>query len=340
MKIKVIQKIGALLLTALCAANTTSAQTEVEDLFKANPVDAGKLIGAYLNPLQKGIGTGLNSGWSHTAKTKGQFRFEIRVSVAGANVPTSDRTYDVRNLSLSNIRPVNPSATTGPTAFGDDNIGSEMEVYSGNTSLTRFNLPQGLGFNVVPTPQIQATLGVVKNVDLMVRYVPSIKISEDGGKIDMFGAGMKVAALPLLLGDAYNKVPFDVAASFGFAKIKFNLPIDVNQGKYNNQRIESDFNGYHFEAMISKKLSVFTPFASLGFQSSSSNINALGTYEFDNGATQPTYNDPIKLNQEDFNGVRASVGFQFKLAFFKLYGSYTAFGYNTFNAGISFGTGN
>lgn len=342
MKLNYTGIIAFTFILTLCLNKLSHAQTHVEDLFKANPSDAGKLIGAYLSPLQKGLGTGLNSGWTHTAKTKGFLRFELRISVAGAQVPTGDRTFDVRGLNLSNIRPVNPAFTTGPTAFGDDREGAEMEVYSGTTSITRFNLPQGLGFNIVPTPQIQATVGVHKNVDLMVRYVPSIKISDDEGKVDMFGAGAKVEALPLIMGDASDKVPVDVAASFGFSKVNFTLPIDVSQGKYQNQRIESTFNGYHFEAIVSKKLAFFTPFVSLGYQTSDSKLDALGTYEFYNGNPPAitVSNDPIKLKQADFSGLRTSVGFQLKLAFFKLYGSYTSFGYNTINAGISFGTGN
>lgn len=333
-------KAFALILFSIFALTFKSvAQQDVEALFKANPQDATKLIGAYLNPLMKGIGTGLNSGWYHTAKSKGTFKFEVRISAAGALVPTSDQSYDVNKLGLTNIRPVNSSVSIGPTAFGEDKLGAEVEVHSNNISLTKFRLPQGLGFNIVPTPQIQLTFGLPKNIDVMARYVPSIKINDEG-KVGMFGLGAKVELLPLLMSNTAEKVaPFDVSFGFGYSHVNFDLALDVNNGKYKDQKIESKFSGFNMDATISKKLAVFTPFASLGYQTSTSKLNALGTYEFDNGIAKPVYTNPISINDDNFNGMRATVGFQLKLAFFKLYSSYTAFKYNTVNAGISFGVG-
>ena len=51
------------------------AQDDIGDLFKGGPEDASKLVHAYINPLFKGLGTGLNSGWTNTAKAKKPLRF-------------------------------------------------------------------------------------------------------------------------------------------------------------------------------------------------------------------------------------------------------------------------
>lgn len=325
-----------LLLAALSAGYSAQAQSGVEDLFKAGPADATKLINAYMSPMFKGLGSGLNSGWSHTAKSKGLFKFELRISGSGAFVPPANQTYDVSKLNLTNITPVVPGQTTGPTAFGIEEQGAEMKI---NNSSTTFYLPEGLGFHMVPTPLLQATLGLPKNIDLMVRLVPNIKTSDDGGKVGMFGLGAKVEVLPLFMGDRGSDMPFDVAFEIGYAKINFDLPISVNGGS--NQRIEAKFNGFHADAIISKKLFIFTPFASVGFQTANSNLLALGSYKFDTGPTaSPSYTDPIKIKQNDLGGLRASAGFQLNLAILKVFGSYTLAEYNTLNAGISFGIGN
>ncbi len=339
MNSKIIKTSFFILVSSISLSLKTYAQEDVGDLFKANPADATKLVGAYLNPLMKGIGTGLNSGWTHTAQTKGAFKFELRISAAGAMVPKIDQTYDVNKLGLTNIRPVNPSVSTGPTAFGDDREGAEVEVYSGNISSTRFNLPQGLGINIVPTPQIQLTLGLPKNIDVMARFVPSIKVTEDGGKVGMFGVGAKVEILPLVMGKNALKAPVDIALGLGYSEINFELPLDVNNGQYDDQIIKSKFSGFNMDATVSKKLLFFTPFVSLGYQTSSSDLNAYGTYRFDNGLAQPVYTDPVSIKQDAFSGFRATAGFQLKFGFFKVFGSYTAFEYNTLNAGIALGFG-
>ena len=310
------------------------AQSGVEDLFKGGSADATKLVGAYMNPLFKGLGSGLNSGWSHTAKSKGTLKFELRISATGAFVPSAGQSYDVNKLNLTNISPVVPGSSTGPTAFGNDQQGSLMKI---NGTTTPFNLPEGLGFHIVPTPQIQATLGLPKHIDVMLRYVPNIKISNDGGKVGMFGLGAKVELMPLFMGDKASNLPFDLAFEMGFAHIKFALPISANGGA--NQKIDAKFNGFHSDVIISKKLLFFTPFASVGYQSANTKLLALGTYSFDTPSGPQSITDPINIDQKDLGGLRATAGFQIKLAFFKIFGSYTAAEYNTVNAGISFGIG-
>ncbi|RYE56297.1 MAG: hypothetical protein EOP48_08320 [Sphingobacteriales bacterium] len=302
MKLKFTMIRTALFAGMLILAVTARSQNEVGDLFKSGPADASKLVNAYLNPLFKGLGSGLNSGWSHTAKTKGTLRFEIRISAAGALVPTEGRSYNVNDLGLTNIRPVNPSASTGPTAFGDDTQGSLMGIYSSssptpNVPVSTFNLPEGLGFHIVPTPQIQLTMGLPKNIDVMLRLVPKIKIDDDGGKVGMFGIGAKVELLPILMGKAEKKLPFDLAVELGYSQINFDLPLDVNNGANTNQRIESTFKGFHADAIISKKLLFFTPFASVGYQSASTNLAALGTYTFDTPNGSQNFTDPVLFEQ-------------------------------------------
>ena len=39
-------------------------------LIKSSPADATKLFQNFAEPMFKGFGTGLNSGWNNTAKTK------------------------------------------------------------------------------------------------------------------------------------------------------------------------------------------------------------------------------------------------------------------------------
>ena len=319
-----------------------NAQQDVGNLFVSGPEDATKLVNAYLDPLYKGFGQGLNDGWTNTAKSKGFLKFEVRISTSAAFVPQSARSYDVNTLGLRNIKPAVGSSSIGPTAFGKDEDGGRMEVYTSDGLPTGrfFNLPRGIGFHAVPAPQIQATLGLPKNIDISLRAMPKINFGDDFGSISMIGVGAKVELLPLILGATDKLIPVDIALAGGFTQYKYNLNLNIDNTSNSDQRIDARFNGVNIDAIVSKKILFFTPFASIGYQTAKTNLKALGTYSFDTSPlTSVSYTDPVSVKQTDIDGIRGSLGFQLKFGFFKFYGSYTQAKYSMVNAGIGFGIG-
>ncbi len=322
------------------------SQNDLGDLFQSGPADATKLVNAYINPLFKGLGVGLNSGWTNTAKAKKPFRFDLRITGTAAFVPNSAKAFDVKALGLENIRPVDPNKSVGPTAFGDKIDGPLMEIY--NSSLpdpdpATFRLPKGTGLNFVPSPQIQLTVGLPKHIDVSLRLVPDVKIED--GTLNLFGAGAKFELLPLIMGKKYKATPIDLALAFGYTSLNFNLPLTIENQTTNDQVVDVKMKGYSAEAIISKKILFLTPFASIGIHRSSSKLNAFGYYDFDVPVTplsptgKKTYKDPVSLKQTDINGIKATLGLQLSLAFFKVFASYTQAEYSYGNIGIGFGTG-
>jgi hypothetical protein len=317
------------------------AQEEIGDLFKSSPQDATKLVDAYMKPLFKGMGLGLNSGWNNTAKTKNFLRFDLRITGTAALVPEKDQTFNAGALGLTTIKPATGSNGIGPTAFGNDSPGAKMEIYTSGGAATgqTFNLPQGTGLKFAPAPQIQLTVGLPKNIDVSLRLVPNVKLGEDIGTINQFGLGAKVELLPLIKGKSDKIIPFDLAIALGFTNTTYTLPLDINNGKYSNQEVEIKFKGFNAEAIISKKLLFFTPFASIGYNTSNSSLSASGTYDFQTAGGTATFTNPISLKNSEINGLKASLGFQLNLAFLRIYASYTAAQYSYVNAGIGFGIG-
>lgn len=332
-KFRALRNLG--LLSAFLLPLTSAAQDEVGDLFKGTPADATKLINAYANPAFKGFGLGLNSGWANSAKSIGVFRFDLRITATAAISPKKDQSFDVSTLNLQSLRPTNPANTVSPTVTGEDKDGVEM-ISTTASSPQPFKLPKGLGFNYIPSPQVQLTVGLPKNIDISLRYSPTIDLDENG-KFNLFGIGAKVEILPLILGKTGKILPFDLAVAGGYTKLKYEIPLDVNSGQYNDQVLKTEFGGFSAEAIISKKISVFTPFASLGYNTANHEINAIGTYDFSDG--KGGVKNPIKIDEKSINSLKATAGFQLKLAIVKLYASYTLSEYSYVNAGIGFGIG-
>lgn len=314
------------------------AQNDVGDLFKSSPQDATKLVNAYMQPLFKGMGLGLATGWHNTAKTKNFLKFDLRITGTGAFVPDKDQTFNAGALGLTTISPATGSTGIGPTAFGDDKAGARMQI-NGAGANGQFNLPQGTGINFAPAAQLQLTVGLPKNIDVSLRLIPNVNLGSDFGKLNQLGLGVKAEILPLIMGNKDKLVPFDLAVALGFTNTKHTLDLDVNNGKYNNQEVETNFKGFNAEAIISKKILFFTPFASVGYASSNSDLTATGTYDFDTAAGSATFTNPVNLSNKDVSSMTASLGFQLNLGFLRFYTSYTQAQYGFVNAGLGFGIG-
>lgn len=343
----------------LALAVPAFSQSDVSGLIKSGPADATKLAQAYLKPLFKGLGVGLNSGWNNTAHSKNLLRFDLRLGITGAVVPQLEENFDVTKIGLSsNIRPSNPSQTITSTLAGSNGNNTQMTVYdSNNQPLETFTMPEGAGITLIPAPQLQGTIGLSRGLEFTLRAMPNVNLGDDIGTIGMFGGGLKVEILPLISGTMDKIFPLDLAVAAGYTQFNYKVPLDVpvpagaqpgsptqNQD-FSNQRIEAKFSGINAEAIISKKFLVFTPFLSLGYNTSKTDAGLKGNYPFVTGVgllgqkTYTTFTDPVNINQTDISGFRTNLGFQLNLAFFRIYGSYSMAEYNSFNGGIGFGLG-
>jgi hypothetical protein len=335
-----------------------NAQSGFSAIIKAAPYDATKLVDAYGQPLFKGLGVGLNSGWNNTAKTKKLLHFELRVTASAAFVPNADKTFDVTKIGLSsNVRPDNPNQTIAPTFAGNKNTtGPLLDIYDDNgRKISSFNMPSGK-LSVIPAPQIQLTVGLIQNTDLTIRAIPSINLGSDVGKVSSIGFGLKHNIMQDIVGKTAGKlVPFDLSIAVGYSHLNLNIPLDVepdygtqpenaNQStNFSNQHISGTFNSFMGQLIISKKLLAFTPFLAIGYNTTHTNVGVVGNYPVTTGValtgtpTYTTYPNPVNISETSISGARADLGFQLVLGFFRLYASGSLAQYKSVNAGIGFG---
>lgn len=363
LKMKKLNYLKLLIILVITGLSYQSfAQGDVSELVKSGPADAAKLANAYLNPLFKGLGFGMNSGWYSSAKVKNLGKFDVRIQGSAAFVPKTDQTFDFNALGLSNkTRLRNANSPLSPTAFGADSPGPEVVLYDNNNQpVSSFNLPNGSGVKFVPSPQIQVTVGLIKNTDVSLRYSPKLALG-DFGSLQVLGFGVKHEITKLLLpGKTEKVIPVDIAVAFGYNQTTYNYKValtkqvndDPNRQNVDlNQRVEGKFSGYTFDAILSKKLLLFTPFVSVGYNTAKTDLGLLGQYivrtaaptlasPLPNSADKfTTFTDPVKFNQKDISGIRSSVGFSLHLAFFRLYGAYSIGEYSAFTGGIGLGIG-
>jgi hypothetical protein len=356
---KLYSLITLVILTAAAfKANAQTSDDGFSQLIKSSPADVTKLFTAYGTPLFKGFGVGLNSGWNNTAKTKKFLHFDIRITAAVAQAPTADRTFDVTKIGLSSHLTPDASSPTNiaPTFAGDKNAAVPvMRINDDNgNKLSSFSLPKGI-IQYIPAPNIQVTVGLVKNTDVTIRSTPTFKISSDAGSVGVFGFGVKHNIIQDFAKKGKEK-PFDLALSVNYNRIKYTktLSVQPNTGAqpapgqsaadFSTQHIDASFSGLNFQAIISKKLLFFTPFASVGYQTAKTNLSVLGNFPIQStvpgqGTFYTTVSDPVHISETSISGMRGDFGFQMNLLILRIYASYSvsAGGYNSANAGIGLG---
>jgi hypothetical protein len=352
-----MKKLSLLLIAVIFSVSLSKAQDSFSGLIKAGPADATKLLNAYAEPLFKGIGEGLNSGWNNTARTKKLLHFDLRFSASASFISSSDKTFDVTKIGLSShIQPADPTKTITPTFGGEKGSdGPLLNIYDDNgRKVESFNMPAGK-LSVIPAPQIQLTVGLLQNTDVTIRAMPSINLGNDVGKVSSIGFGIKHDIMQDIVGKTADElIPFDLALAFGYSHLNLSVPLTVTPDDgaqpasstqstdFSNQHIEGHFNSYIIQAILSKKLLAFTPFIAVGYNNTHTSATTVGNYPITTGGTlagetYTTYTNPINISQNSLSGVRADLGFQVNAGFFRLYASYTLAQYQSVNAGIGFG---
>ena len=336
-------------------SKTTSAQNETAELIKSGLTNAEILAKAYSKPLSKAFGTDINTGWITTGKAFKPGRFEVRVFANAAFVPEKDRTFAVNTLGLnSNVRLAPGSTNVAPTVFGDDSPGPLLNVYATRPDtkqeeqITSFNTPEGIGTSIAPIPMAQVTIGLVKETELMVRFIP--KSTAGDFKVDLWGVGLKHSIRQWIPGMTDSPLDITAAAAYSSFRSSYGLQVNPQSGvanpnpvDYTNQNIIFNTEAFMGQLVVSRTISVITGYAGLSYSSAATTTGMLGNYPVTILREQPPYTRQIQniTNPVNFvtnyNQLGITGGFRLKIAIFTLNAEGTWAKYPTVSAGIGLG---
>lgn len=316
---------------------------------RAGSEDAETLSRAYLEPLAKGLGSSLNTGWFNTASTHSPLGFDIQVRGAFALIPDADQTYNFNDLSLNNVELASGESPLSPTIGGDNDAGPEVIVNDDDgNEVGRFNLPEGTGFHFVPSPMVQASVGLIKNTDVMVRFVPEVSIG-DYGDFNMKGFGVKHSLSQWIPGNKFLPIDISVMAGYNRIDLEANLDLDPEPGaapdpnytgSYDNQKVKTSVDTFTFKILVGKDLPFISVYGGVGYETSTMSLNVVGdypvTYQTAGVQQTETISDPFSYSQDGANDFSLTAGLKFKLLFFHVFGDYTVAKYPVANAGIGF----
>ncbi|MBU94578.1 MAG: hypothetical protein CL669_03195 [Balneola sp.] len=302
---------------------------EIEKFLDAGGDNVEALTKAYLSPLPNGIITGLNSGWTTKAKPTKTLGFSLQLRASFATVPAVEQIFDANTIGLEGIS-VSPGKSS---TIAGENINGQILTLPDNSTLT---LPSGINFPYVPTPMVQANLGLFLGTDVTVRYVPEVDL-QDFGSVDLVGVGIKHDLNQWIPGG--KLLPVDLTVMAAYTQFNMSIDLEFNQGAQ-GQRVESATQAIVTNFLIGKTIPLLSAYAGIGYQLGDFELNMLGDYIIGSGVRQSTLTDPVSYTQSYNGGIHLIAGAQIKLALFRLFAEVTTAEYTTFNGGIGIGLRN
>lgn len=313
------------------AAFSSKAQLDFSTFLEGGVDDANTILENYLEPAFIGFGYGINSGWYNTAKPHKLLGFDVTTTVNFAMVPTKSEFFtinpdDYNNISLNSSSPTNQA----PTLFGPNLPAEELPLLDyaneGNdisiSSPTGLGLDEAIAFNAVPSAMFQVGIGIVKNTDIKVRFIP--EISGDDYSFQMLGIGIMHDLKQWVPG--FKQMPIDISGFVGWNRIESTLFLNSDQ----TQSAVFTTNGFTLQGLVSKKFAILTLFGGVGIATTGSSFELLGDYETEAG---PIGSGEINLDYSS-TGPRINAGFRLKLLILTLHADYAIQRFNTLTVGV------
>lgn len=352
-----------LIIVAFCLINTSRAgdlfdlTPDYGQFFAGGTDDAEKLIEAYMRPYANAFGASLSGGWYNTAKAHKKLGFDLTITANVGIVPLEDRTFDVSELGLEVLQVAAGEDPEAQTAAGERENGPQMQVdYElGGVEVTQdaFAMPKGTGMPFFISPMVQAGVGLVKDTEILGRYMPTV--TSGNTELGLWGVGIKhglkqwipfvkrvpVLHLSLMVGytqfnTKYNieVTPDDIGADASYS--------GYSSSDWDNQYMAAQVTGLTGNLLASVNFPVVCIYGGVGFNTSKMTLDLKGDYpSYDIDNIQPTITsitDPFSIVVENTDGSatdpRLNLGMRFKFSVITLHADYTWADYSVVTAGL------
>ncbi len=316
----------ALFFTSLCSAQLFN---DLDAVLAATTEDAQLLADAYIEPLGQSLTYSLNSGWASSAKTHKKFGFDLTFGALSPSVSDNAKTFKIADLGLQQLT---SNSSEANTVFGGSVPTNFSYTLPGTTITQSISLPGGiedeLVMNSLPTPYIQAGLGLFFDTDVLVRYVPKIK--NQGAEFGLMGIGIKHNLMQYL--GLFDKLPLNVSAVASYSKMEVDYGLSSANS---NQNIAYDVDAYFVQALASLDFPIISIVGGYGYGKGDASMQMLGNYNITlaDGTTK-TLTDPLK-SQNTYTGTHAMLGLRANVLFLRIFANYTFQEFNTLNLGAS-----
>ena len=304
--------------------------SDAGDILRAGASDAEIVFGEYIRPAAEGFAIGLNTGWFNTAGTHSLLGFDLTFRANVSAMPSNLNTFNLTTLPLENARPIG-GATSASTVIGPKNS-TTMGIYGTNPltnaeeEIARFEIPGGVNFSLIPTAMAQLSVGIIKNTDISIRYMPTVSVPSLGLDAGLYGFGIKHDIKQWI--PVVKYLPIDLSFAAGFTSFSANSDLDVRPGNttaintfpashWDDQAIKMSATGTNFNILVGRSLPIISVYAGLGYETSNTSIKVEGNYPIESinamGMREiESISNPLDLSFDGTNSFRGLVGARLK----------------------------
>jgi len=343
-----------IIIFSLLAYNGIAQLDMVGELVRGGVNDGEKLMKAYLFPYEKALGyTAVDSRNIYMDSIHNKtLRWAVGFQVNSIFIPESDLSFDINSLQLERMEAANSAIHISPTLFGDTNgiaMKSKDEFnppFKPSQAVATFNTPQGIGFPILPIPEVQLASSY-KNTQIMVSgYYAHIK------NVLLIGYNVSVNSQLTSYFNVSRKWPIQIEGEFTFGGSSQTANLDVQpdaafevmaKGPYDNQKFMLNLNGFSLGLGANYSFYDFRFFAKAYYQNFSSRTQVIGNYPVNVKDPSGTFGvnvqdvvDPIDYSRT-YSGMKLNFGTQYNIfSFLYIKASYSISSYNNFTFGIGY----
>ena len=277
-----------------------------------------KLLEAYFTPMAESFGAGLNNGWYNTAKSHSLGGFDLTFTLNTVIIPNAAESFKIGNEFGGVFASDEPEAST---IFGSKDV-TLMTYKNSSTGIeTSFDMPGGFKTPVMPLPMLQAGIGLMKNTAIDIRYMPMLNVGNNFN-VNLFGIGFKHDLLQWIpvVGDA---IPMSLSFQGGYTSLNTEL-------KISEQEVSLNTKATTINLVASKKLLMFTGYAGIGYNSSTTSFSADADFEL----SGIKFEEKVQMDFESKNNLRANVGLRLNITLVTIQADYTFSEYPTATLGL------
>ena len=325
---------------------------DLGNLLAGGAEDAELLIQPYITPAVNGFGAAMSGGWYNTAEPHKLGGFDLTFTTNAGIIPKKYETFIIDDSKLSSLKLHDAGLNITPTVAGENTEGPQLDYAFDEYSQPAFSMPPGMNSNYIPAPMVQVGIGLIKGTEVMIRYLPNIKMSDN--EIGLWGLGGKHDIKQWIPG--LKKFPvLQMSVMYGYTKLHTYVSLEVtpetigagsipdNTGStWDNQMMKLVTQSHTANLIVSANLPVVCFYGGMGFVSTKTNLKMEGDFPsvYIDGTT-PSIQvlvDPIDMEIKNQDGSvtkpRFNAGVRFKLAVITIHFDYSWANYSVLTGGL------
>ncbi|WP_299610215.1 DUF6588 family protein [uncultured Aquimarina sp.] len=328
-----------LLFCLMLVLKVSYAQTNVDQLLELGIQNAQRFSTDYFAPGGEVLVNSMSNGWYKSAQVKKLWRFEVGFVGNLSFVREEKQSFILNTAEYDGVAfREGPASQEVVNAFGGNRGDIVVVLNQGQLAQVEVTLPDGIGgqeVNIAPTGFLQGSIGVSRSTEVKARFLPKIAVRENT-EVFLYGLAVQHEFTDWIF--SWKRLPFRFSGLVGYTNVRgfYDFAAD-SETEGNDQEIRLKSNSWLVSGIISTKFSKVNLYGGFGFYTGNSTADVLGSYEVQSGPlASQTVVDPISVDNKT-SGLKATLGVNVKLGFFRANLDYTLQNYQNLSIGMNFG---